>query len=111
MIQRLLREFAALFEVRPDAADNLNVDRYVQEVVSYVGAPSDVLLSEDQVQQLRQQRMQQQAMQQAPDAVAKGARGAKDLSQADVGSDNGLTRALAALGGPASAAGGMQGAA
>jgi hypothetical protein len=103
-VNTLVQFATSLAQIRPDAVDSLNADAMVEEVRELAGAKQNLLLTPDQVAQVRAQRAKQQQAAATGQAMAVGAKAMKDASGANMDGDNGLTRMLQALGNPGGAA-------
>ena len=78
----------------PTVLDRVDSDEMIKQYADMVGAPTDILRSDEAVQQLRQQRQQQQqaaAMSEQMDNVAQSA---KTLSETQTDRQNALTQML-----------------
>ena len=74
-----------ILEVDPNAVDNVDVDKVVREVAKNLGLPSEFIASKDAVTTKRQLREQQAQAEATLEAMEKGGKGMKDLSQVDGG--------------------------
>lgn len=93
-----LSAFALQFATaKPEVLDKLNGDEMVIEMADALGLPPKVLETDQQVQAIRQQRAQAQAQQQQAAQAAAMAKGAKDLSGADMSGNNALTQLVGPL--------------
>lgn len=88
----------ALAQLRPDAVDNLNVDGMVENFADAVGLKPTLILSADEVAQVRQQRAQQQEQARQAQLAEQAGGAAKSLAGADLSGDNGLSRLLGSIG-------------
>lgn len=83
--------------VRPDALDRLDVDEMIDTYADITGVPPSLVVPVAEAQQVRDARAQQQQIAQAAQYGMAGAQGAELLSKTDTGSDNALTRIMAAM--------------
>lgn len=99
-VERLAGFVAQLAEGgRPDALDKLNIDKMVDDYARTLGVQPNLVLSDDEVQQVRATRQKQQAMAQAAGALDVGGKAAKNLASAPMDGDTALSR-LVGLTGP-----------
>ena len=83
-VRTLVQEIGVLASLgRSDALDKLNVDQIADEIASMVGTKPEMLLSSDEVAQVRQARATRQAAADNGAAMLAAAKGAKDASQID----------------------------
>lgn len=102
-IQQFTGFVASMAQTWPEALDKLDADDAIEKYADSVGTPPTMVRNDEDVKRLREDRaMAQQAAQQGQ-AMAVAAKGAKDLSQADMGGNNALRAITAGLGGAASA--------
>jgi hypothetical protein len=78
---RLVDQTLALAQIRPDAADKLNVDRIVDTWQDAFGAPADTIFSDDEVKQKREQKQKIAALQTGLDMGQQGAGIVKQLTE------------------------------
>ena len=78
----------------PTLLDKLRMDQLIDEYAEGTGVTPDVIVPDDEVEMIRAERAQQQQAQQAQEAMASMAGTAKDLSQADIGGQNALTKLM-----------------
>lgn len=94
-IERVVSFVGNLAQAVPTIMDKLDADQAVDEVSNAIGAPPQIVRSDKDVAQIRQQRaqaQQQQQQQEQQQALLQQAPGmARDLSQADTGGKNALT--------------------
>lgn len=81
----------------PSVADKLNLDKMIDHVNASVGNPTDVIKTQEEVDQLRQARAQQQMKKEAIEQMGQEAQAAHKLSQAQTGGKNALTDVLNAV--------------
>lgn len=89
---------------RQDALDNLNIDKAIEDYGDKVGLRPSLLVEPEQLQAIRQQRAQQAAQQQQAALAEQNSKAAKNLANAPLDGDNGLSRYLEGIG---QAAGGV----
>jgi DNA-binding transcriptional MerR regulator len=81
-----IAEILALYEIRPEIADNLNLDQHVRNIAESYGIDKRVLVDMADVERLRQARARQQEMmrQQAATMAAldTGSKAAANISKA-----------------------------
>lgn len=80
---------------KPEVLDRINADELVDEYGDMMGVSSRIIVPVQQAEEIRRQRAKQQQMQQMAEAAPKMAGAAQTLSQADMSTDNALTRVLA----------------
>lgn len=95
---RVMSIVAPLVEMQPEIMDNVNGDEVLKAAADIFGLPQEVLNSQDEVAEKRQQRAQQQQQMQQQEAQAQEAGTMKDLGQA-MGSAEGLAVAQPPAGG------------
>ena len=83
----------------PEILDKISWDEVVDQLASLNGIPPSIVVSDEQVAQIRQARAQQQAQVNAAQMGMQASQTAKTLSQADTSKQNALTELL---GGPSS---------
>jgi hypothetical protein len=91
-IERIAAFVGSLAAVRPDAADNLNIDEAISEMNMLLGNPHKILNDKDTVMQTRQSRAQQEQQMHAATVAGQDAstmktvaQGAETLSNTNVG--------------------------
>jgi hypothetical protein len=72
----------------------MDVDQTVDVYGDMTSVPPGVIRPDDKVAELRAQRQKAQQAQQATAMAEQAASAAKDMSQADMGGDNALTRMM-----------------
>ncbi|MEW8881829.1 portal protein [Klebsiella pneumoniae] len=90
-----------LAQAKPEALDKLNVDQAIDAFAEMSGVSPTVIVSQDQVEQVREQRAQQQQQQQMVAMGMAAAQGAKTLSEAQMADPSVLTALSNAAGAPA----------
>lgn len=99
-IERLLAFVGGQAAVNPAVLDKIDQDRAIEVYADMLNAPPDMLVANDQVAAVRQQRAQQQQQMQAAEMAMTVAKGAKVLSETDVGGGaNALQRMAGMMGG------------
>lgn len=102
-VERLASFIGNIASAKPEALDKLNVDEIIDQYADMLGTSPDLLLSDDEVQQIRQQRAQAQQQaaqqQQTVEAAPAVAKSAQLLSQTDVNGTSALNRLLQTQGG------------
>lgn len=78
-IQKSLSFVAPIAEVRPEVLDKYNWDKTVDYVNDILGVPPDLMLSDDQVEEIRVQRQEAQAAQRQIELAAAGGQAAKEV--------------------------------
>jgi hypothetical protein len=104
-IDQLTQYIGQLAQANPNALDKFDYDTAVDKYAEFLGTPPGLILSTDQVQQMRQQRQQQQAVQQAIATAEQGAKTAQTLSQTPVGQNSALDALIPGAGGYVGAGG------
>ena len=84
-IERTFQFAGGISAVKPEVLDNLDADQAIKDYADDVGAPSNIIVADDKVQQIREGRAQQQRMATALQTGMAAATGAKTLSETDVG--------------------------
>lgn len=91
-LERIVALIGNMTAVYPEAKDKLNVDAFIDKMNELLDNPQNIIRSEDEVMQIRQQQaqalqqqQQQMAMSQGVQDVKVGADAAKVLSDTDVG--------------------------
>ncbi len=92
-IQQFTGLVGQMATVKPDVLDKVDFDDSVDQLADAIGIPPTMVVSDADVAQLREARAKQQQEEQAQQTALTMAKGAKDLSQADMGGNNAL-RAL-----------------
>ena len=91
-LERFLSVVAQLAAVKPEAFDKINVDETVDEFAEIMTVPPRIVVSDEDVAELRAQRAQVQAEQLAAQAREQAASTAKDASKASLAGDTVLSR-------------------
>ncbi len=97
-IERISSFVGNLAGADPTVLDKIDLDQTVDQYSQAVGAPPDIIRSDEQVEEIRQQRAQQQQAQQAMEMGQQAAQGAKLLSETDSGGDNALNAMMQQMG-------------
>lgn len=93
--ERFVGFLGNLAAAKPETLDRLNADELVDEYGDMMGVSTKIIVPLEQAMQVREQRAQQQAQQAAMANAANMTKAASQLSDADLSTDNMLTRALA----------------
>ena len=80
---------------KPEVLDRINADELADEYGDMMGVSTKIIVPLEQAMQIREQRAQQQAQQQAMAAATQATQAAAQLSDADLSTDNALTRMMA----------------
>jgi hypothetical protein len=96
---------AELAPLKPEVLDKLNGDQAMDEYSRMIGAPAKMMLSDEEVAQIRNQRAQEQAAMQQQAALAEqvalageAAKAGKTLGETDLGGQNALEAVGQAMG-------------
>lgn len=84
-IERIFALLGNLAGIDPAVTDNVDIDYGLDKISSLLGNDPKLIRSPDELMQIRQQRQQQQAAQQQAEMAEKLSKGAKTLSETDVG--------------------------
>lgn len=98
-VEQLVGFSANLSAISPEAFDKLDVDEIIEEYAQILGVKPSLLRKEAVVEEIRKQRAQALAAQQAAERGALAAKGAKELSQTQMGGDSALDRLMPGIGG------------
>lgn len=93
--ERFLAFVGNLSGVWPDVRDKIDADFAVDDYGDRMGAAAPMIIEEDVVKKIRAARMQATQQQAQAQQATNTAEAAKTLSQADMSSDNALTRVMA----------------
>lgn len=96
-VERLWAFAGNIAASRPDVLDKLNPDETIDVYADKVGAPSAVVVSDDQVAKVRQARAQQAQAQQALQTATIAADGARTLSETEVGGGRNALQVMTGL--------------
>lgn len=96
-VERLWAFAGNVAAVRPAVLDKLDADETIDVYGDKLGAPSAVIVSDDQVAKIRAARAQQQAQDKAVATATVAADGAKTLSETDVGGGRNALQAVLGL--------------
>lgn len=91
-IERTAQMVGSLAAVSPEVVDKFDADQAVDEYAQMVGISPKVIRPDEAVAEIRAQRAQQQQAAQMAAMAQQAAASARDLSSADMGGDNALTR-------------------
>lgn len=89
-IEQGLRFTGSLVSVYPEVADNVDPDKTVKKYMDMVGAPPELVRSDDEVAKIRSDRAKKQQAQEQAAAMERMTEGAKTLSQTPVGQNSAL---------------------
>ena len=84
-VERLWAMAGSIAASRPDVLDKLDPDETMDVYADKLGAPSAIVVSDDQVAKVRQARAQKEQAAQSAAMATTAADGAKTLSETDVG--------------------------
>jgi len=84
-VERLWAMAGSIAATRPDVLDKLDPDETMDVYADKLGAPSAIVVSDDQVAKMRQARAQKEQAAQSMAMATTAADGAKTLSETDVG--------------------------
>lgn len=101
-IERLLAFVGSQAAVNPAVLDKIDQDRAVEVYADMLNAPPDMLVANDQVAAVREQRARQQQQIQAAEVAMTVAKGAKVLSETDVGGGANALQRISGMMGAAS---------
>lgn len=93
-VERFMSFVGNLSAVNQNVLDKVDFDQAIDEYGNAVGVPPRIIVPDDQAVAARQKRAEAEQAAQMVAMAQQAAAGAKVLSEADTGSDNGLTRAL-----------------
>ena len=96
-IEQLAAFVGNLAAVKPDVLDKVNFDEMIDQYGQMLGAPPKVVRPDEEVAGIRQKSMQAMQQQQMPEQLEKTAKGAKTLSETEVGNNSALDQMLGAL--------------
>ncbi len=80
-IDRFTQSLQAVAGIKPEVLDKFDADRWADEYSDALGINPDLIVSEDQVEQIRAQRAQQQQQAQQAEQMANMSQTAKNLGQ------------------------------
>lgn len=95
-VDRLTGYIGQLAAFKPETLDKFDTDQAVDEYAEILGTPPRIVRPDEEVAAIREQRAAAQAQQAQTQALAEGARVAKDLSGADLEGNNALSALLQA---------------
>ncbi len=98
VIERVAAFVKALAELDEEVIDTLDADKFAEKYADIASLPPDLLRSPQAVQAIRQARAEKRQAQELGQAMAVGAKSAKDAAGASLESDNALSRILSTLG-------------
>jgi hypothetical protein len=82
-MRTLVMELQAIAQLRPDILDKLAVDEIADELRRITGVSSELILSNEEVDEIRAERKQQAQAQQEGEAMVKMTEGIKNLGSTD----------------------------
>jgi hypothetical protein len=82
-ISELMMAVKAVGEINPIAFDNINIDETVKEYADVLNTPANILHSDDERKEIREQRAQAEQMQREVELLSKAAPAAKDAVEAE----------------------------
>lgn len=89
-IERFMQDVGGIAQFRPEALDNINMDEMVRILQKGLGAPTEILLTIAEVEQVRADRAEQQAQQQQQAMMQEMAsRAAPQLAQGMMNANQG----------------------
>lgn len=97
-IERLVGFAGNLAGADPTVLDKIDFDQTIDEYAQMVGSPQSIVRSDDDVALIRQARQQKEDAMQRVAMLQQAAEGAKTLSDADMESDNALSRITQSIG-------------
>ena len=98
-MDRLLGTLGVVGQIKPDATDKLNADELIDNYAEVLGIPPQVILSDDQIQEIRAARAQAQAAKEQAEAMEKQAAAVNDLANAQTSQPSALTDAVSMFSG------------
>ena len=84
-------------QLSPEALDKINTDNIIDTYADMTSVPPGIVRSKEDVDALRANRQQAQQAQAQQQAIVQGAGAAKNLSQADMESENALTMLMGGM--------------
>jgi hypothetical protein len=97
-IEQLVAFTGSLAAVNPAAVDKIDWDQTIDEYAAALGTPPGMVVSDDEVAEIREARARKEQAAQAAQMAAQAAQGAKVLSEADTGGNNALSMLMGSLG-------------
>lgn len=82
-VRELIIQTLTMAEARPDAVDKLNVDAIMDELADMLGIKPDLILSADEVAEIREAKAAQAQAQAQGEAMLAATEGAKNLKDVD----------------------------
>lgn len=79
-------------QVDPSALDKVNRDELIDQYGEALSVPPGIILSDDQVAEIRGERARAAQAREQAEMISAGAKAAKDLSQTDMSADSALKR-------------------
>lgn len=93
-IERFTGFVGNLAAAKPEVLDKLNADQLVDTYGDITSVPPDIIRSDDEVEQIRNQRAEAQRQQQQAEQMQQGAGVVKDLSDAKLTEESALSQVL-----------------
>lgn len=93
-VERFMGFVGQIQAIAPDVTDKVDGDKAADIYGDMCSIPPALIRSDEAVAAIRAQKQQAQQAQNMSDMIQKGAGAAKDLSQADLSSDNALSRMI-----------------
>jgi hypothetical protein len=93
-IERVLQLAGGLVSVAPDAMDKIDIDQSIDEYSSFMNVPPKIIRSDDAVAEIRQTREKEKQQIQQLQMTDAAAKGAKTLSETDIGGGQNALQAM-----------------
>lgn len=93
-VERFANFAAQVAQVKPEALDKIDADQMLEIYGDMTSVPPGIILSDDQVQSIRDQKAKAQQAQAQMQQIQQGAMAAKNLSQTDTSGNNALTQLM-----------------
>lgn len=93
-LERLITFGGQVAQLHPESLDKIDLDHALEVYGDQTGAAPNIIRTDDEVQQIRDQRAKQQQQAQMAQTIQQGAQTAQTLSQTDTSGDNALTKLL-----------------
>jgi len=99
-----IRDYATfaigLAGAKPDVLDKVDFDKMVDNYGMMIGVPSDVIRTQEQVDQIRAEKARQAQQAQAMQMAGAAAQTAETMANTPIGDQNGLERVMEGMGMP-----------
>jgi len=82
-VRTLVQEIANLAQLKPDVLDKIDLDAVADEIARITGVRPDTMVSDDEVEEIREARARAEAAQREGEALLSATEGAKNLQGAD----------------------------